>query len=101
MKYTKGITYEEFINDDKTMDAVIRNVEILGEAVKNITKDFTEKYPQVEWSEIARTRDKFIHFYFGLDRDVLWKIVTSDVPSLVEKLKDIITAEGWQDELEE
>ena len=89
------------MNDDKTMDAVIRNVEILGEAVKNITEDFMGKYHQVEWSEIARTRDKFIHFYFGLDRDTLWKIVTSDIPLLAEKLRDIIITEGWQDELED
>ena len=71
LEYTKGMSFEDFKKDSKTVDAVVRNIEILGEAVKNITSSFREKYPEVEWSEIAKTRDKFIHFYFGLDIEVI------------------------------
>ena len=57
-----------------------------------------KKYPSVEWSKIARTRDKFIHFYFGIDREVVWDIVTQNIPELFEKLKS--KQEGWESELE-
>ena len=100
LEYTKGMSFEEFEEDSKTIDAVIRNVEILGEAVKNISKNFREKYPDVEWSIIARTRDKLIHFYFGIDITTLWKTVKFDVPVLFRKLENIIKNEGWEDELE-
>ena len=71
LEYTKDMSSEEFVKDNKTLDAVVRNVEILGEAVKNISKEFMEKYPEIEWSKIARTRDKFIHFYFRIDKEVV------------------------------
>ncbi len=100
LKYTKGLSFEDFKKDDKTVDAVIRNIEILGEAVKNISKDFRKKYMDVEWSKIARTRDKFIHFYFGIDREVVWDIVNEDIPPLFEKLKNIIENEGWKGDIE-
>ena len=98
LKYTEGLSFEEFKNDEKTTDAVVRNIEILGEAVKNISKEFRERYPHIEWKEIAKTRDKLIHFYFGIDVEIVWKIVKFDIPSLYEKLKDIIRKEGWEDE---
>ena len=101
LRYTEGMAYEEFINDERTKDAVMRNIEILGEAVKNLSKEFMEKYPNVKWSKIARARDKLIHFYFGIDEGALWDMVRESVPALFETLKSIITTEGWQDELEE
>ncbi len=64
MRYVKGLTYEEFKQDSKTIDAVVRNIEILGEAAKNISQDFRGRWPDIEWSEIARTRDKLIHFWY-------------------------------------
>ena len=100
LEYTEGFTLEDFREDTKTYDAVVRNLEILGEAVKNISKDFQEKYPEVEWSIIARARDKMIHFYFGLVVDTIWKIVTQDIPSLHSKLKKIIDENNWNYELE-
>ena len=100
LEYTEGLSFEEFANDSKTLDAVVRNIEILGEAVKNVSKEFMKKYPGIEWREIARTRDKLIHFYFGVDIDIIWRIVSSDIPSLFENLKAIIKKEGWKDELE-
>ena len=65
MEYTEAMDFEKFFKDKKTVDAVLRNIEILGEAVKNISKEFQMKYPEIEWNAIAKTRDKLIHFYFG------------------------------------
>ncbi|GAB4316306.1 HepT-like ribonuclease domain-containing protein [Pseudothermotoga lettingae] len=99
IRYTENMNFENFSKDEKTIDAVIRNVEILGEAVKNISLEFKEKYPEVKWSMIARTRDKLIHFYFGLDIEVLWKILKDDIPELRQKLEYIMQKEGWQNEI--
>jgi len=87
------------IKDQKTIDAVVRNIKILGEAVKNISNQFREKYPDIEWSIIARTRDKLIHFYFGVDVITLWKIAKFDIPRLIKKLEGIIKNEGGKTKL--
>ena len=100
LEYTKGLSYVDFKSDNKTLDAVIRNIEILGEAAKNVSKDFTEKYHNIEWSKIARTRDKLIHFYFGVDVDTIWDIVNKNIPILFEELRIIIKKEGWENEFE-
>ncbi len=100
LEYTKGLSFEGFKKDSKTFDAVVRNIEILGEAVKNLSSELIKKHSNVEWSKIAKTRDKFIHFYFGIDTEVIWKIVELDIPFLFENLKAIIEKEGWKEELE-
>ena len=64
---------------------VVRNIEILGEASKNISEGLKKKYPEVKWREISRTRDKIIHFYFGVDLSIVWDIITVDIPSLRKK----------------
>lgn len=99
LDYTEGLSFSEFARDDKTIDAVIRNIEILGEAVKNVSEELREKYPHVEWSKIARTRDKLIHFYFGVDKEIVWDIVKENIPELLDDLWDIIQREGWSDEV--
>jgi uncharacterized protein with HEPN domain len=98
LKYTKGMRFEEFEKDGKTKDAVIRNIEILGEAVKNISTEFRKDYRDIEWNDIARTRDKFIHFYFGIDDEILWDIITIDIPKLKQKLEEIVKQRGWENE---
>ena len=95
MKYTKGMSYQDFAKNEMVIDAVVRNIEVLGEAAKKISEDLKKKYPEVEWREIARTRDKIIHFYFGVDLSIVWDIVEVDIPSLIEKLKKIAEKEGW------
>ncbi len=96
MKYTQNITYEDFYNNDMIIDAVLRNIEILGESAKNVSENLKSKYNEVEWREIARTRDKIIHFYFGIDLSIIWDIITVDMPNLQEKLKRIIELEGFE-----
>jgi uncharacterized protein with HEPN domain len=98
IKYTENLNFEDFLKNELILDACIRNIEILGEAVKNISPKFKEKYPEIEWKKIAQTRDKLIHFYFGINMETLWKIIKYDIPRLKQKLKDITQKEGWQNE---
>jgi len=95
IKYTKDLSYEDFRRNDIVIDAVVRNIEIIGEASKNISEGLKKKYSEVGWREISRTRDK-INFYFGVDLSIGWDIITVDIPALKEKLKRIIEKEGWE-----
>jgi hypothetical protein len=80
--YTSGMTREEFGRDPKTQDAVIRNLEILGEAAKNIPESFKKKYSEVPWKRIAGMRDKLIHHYFGVSMNIIWATVKNDIPEI-------------------
>ena len=71
-------------------DACIRRIEIIGEAVKNISQETKDKYPEIKWKEIAGTRDRIIHSYFSVDLDVVWDIIRKDLPVLEKQLKEII-----------
>ena len=86
LSYTTGINYDDFITDLKTQDAVIRNIEILGEAVKLLSEGTKEQYPNIPWKDIAGTRDKLIHDYFGVNVDVVWSIVKNDIPFLHKEI---------------
>lgn len=85
---------KEFREDRKTVFAVIRAFEIMGEASKNIPAQFRRKHPQVPWREMAGMRDKVIHDYFGVDNDVLWKTATEDVPGVKEAIGKILA--DWE-----
>jgi uncharacterized protein with HEPN domain len=88
--YRKSLTFQEFSEDDKTVDAVVRNFEILAEAAKHIPSEIKRKYPQVPWRQMAGTRDKLIHVYFGVNLKVLWKAMNKDVPSLKPKIEEML-----------
>lgn len=92
-KYTGGTSLEYFRKDDKTVDAVIRNFTIIGEAAKHIPQNIKKKYPDIPWKEMAGMRDKLIHEYFGIKYDVLWKTIKERLPEvrilLEEVLKDM------------
>jgi uncharacterized protein with HEPN domain len=89
ISYTLKMDYEEFQQDYKTQDAVIRNIEILGEATKLLSNETKSKYPDIPWKEIAGTRDRLIHDYFGVNIDIIWDIAKTEIQSLSLKLKDI------------
>lgn len=84
--YTKGISYRRFLDDTKTQDAVVRNLEIIGEAVKNISADFKKEHKNVNWAEIARMRDKLIHHYFGVNWEIVWDVIKRKLPELTKEL---------------
>jgi uncharacterized protein with HEPN domain len=94
ISYTRGIDYKDFQKDTKTQDATVRNLEILGEASKNISKDFKKKYSDIPWKQMAGTRDKVIHFYFGVNYDIVWSIAKDELPSLIKKVNKAIHSES-------
>lgn len=87
--YTLNMEYEEFRKDKKTQDAVIRNIEIMGEATKKLSEDMRNDNPNIPWKNIAGTRDKLIHSYFGVNIDIIWSIVQIEIPSLLPKIERI------------
>jgi uncharacterized protein with HEPN domain len=89
-EFTKGIYRDEFFDLIQVQDAVIRRIEIIGEATKSLPDEFRERHEDVPWSEMARTRDKLIHGYFGIDLDLLFDIVEEDLPELKEKISRIL-----------
>jgi len=88
-QYTHSLSYEEFVDDPKTQDAIIRNLEVIGEATKQISPQLKENYQSIPWKMIAGTRDRLIHGYFGVNIDIVWEIATIDVPVLKRRIKKI------------
>ena len=89
-EYTEKIDYDKFLKDKKTQDAVVRNLQIIGEAVKNIASDFKKKHTDIEWKKIAGLRDKITHYYFGVNWDIVWDVAKNKLPQLLGKVKDIL-----------
>ena len=88
--YTKELSYQDFLQKMETQDAVVRNFEIIGEAVKNVSKTLKEKYKDIQWKEIAGMRDKVIHFYFGVNWDIVWRAAKDSLPPFKEKIERIV-----------
>ena len=87
--FLKNISKSRFLVDELLQSAVIRQIEIIGEAVKNLPLNFTKKYSNIPWKGIAGMRDKIIHHYFGLDLGTIWDIVKEDIPELKKQIKKI------------
>lgn len=92
MVYTGDMEYATFLLDKKTQDAVIRNIQILGEATKTLSEDIRQKNPQIPWRNMAGTRDKLVHDYFGVNVDIVWHIATKEIPQLILDIKNIRSA---------
>lgn len=92
-RYTLNMTFEAFVADERTYDAVVRNLQIIGEAVKQIPPEVREQYPAVEWRKIAGLRDILAHAYFSLENETLWDIVQNKVPALQEQMQRIVLQE--------
>ena len=90
--YTKELSYADFIQKTETQDAVVRNFEIIGEAVKNVSKTLKAKYNNIQWKEITGMRDKVIHFYFGVNWDIVWGAAKDSLPPFKEKMEGILKA---------
>ena len=87
--FSEGLTKEKLLTDDLHQSAIIRQLEIIGEAVKNIPDKFREKYSGIQWRKIAGLRDVIIHAYFGINLDRVWDIIKADLPDLKQKILKI------------
>lgn len=88
--YTKDMGLEEFARDEKTKDAVLRNLEVIGEAVKNIPDGLKQTHTEVNWRAIAGMRNKLIHEYFGVSPQIVWETVKGDIPALSLQIRRIV-----------
>ncbi len=91
IKYLGNLEYESFMENDLVQDAIIRQIEILGEATKQLSEDFRQTPPQVKWKSIAGMRDKLIHGYMGVDLNAVWDTVNNDIPRLKKEIKQILS----------
>ncbi|MBU1252581.1 MAG: DUF86 domain-containing protein [Nanoarchaeota archaeon] len=92
--FLRGVSESSFLKNKEKQNAVIRSLEVIGEAVKNIPSEFLRKYPSVPWSGIAKMRDKIIHHYFGIDIQAVWKVAKKAIPVLDKEIKEILKKEG-------
>jgi uncharacterized protein with HEPN domain len=92
--YTAHFSFEEFCSNPMAFDAVLYNLEIIGEAAKNLPPDIRSRCPEVDWRKIAGLRDVIAHEYFGLEKETLWDIVQHKITPLLEKVKHILDTEG-------
>jgi uncharacterized protein with HEPN domain len=88
--YTGSLSKVAFLEDEKTLDAVVRNLEVIGEAVKKLPEDLRAQHSAVEWKKIAGLRDILIHEYFGLDAEIVWDIVQNKVPALDREVRTML-----------
>ena len=91
-KNTKGLTKADFLKSKLIQNASIRNLEIIGEAVKNIPKSIKNRHPDIEWRQIAGMRDILIHEYFGVDIGLVWAIIKKDLPKLQKRIEALLAA---------
>lgn len=89
-EYTKNYTFDDFVKDRKTIDAVLRNLEIIGEASKHIPSEIKNKYKDIDWIGIQGLRNRITHEYFGLSYQIVWVIIKNELKIIKEKLKEVL-----------
>jgi uncharacterized protein with HEPN domain len=91
IQFTHGLDQTQFLADQKTYDAVMRNLEIIGEAAKHVPNEVRSQHPEVDWRRVAAFRDVAIHEYFGIDVDVVWDIVQNKLPPLYRQIRQLLS----------
>ena len=89
-QYIKDLSFDVFSEDQKSVDAVVRNLEIIGEAANRLPDEFKEKYSEIEWHKVVGLRHRIVHEYFGIDLEIIWQILHKDLPELRDALSQII-----------
>ena len=92
-RYILGLSREDFMGDEKSIDAVVRNLEIIGEAASRLPSEFKAAHPEIEWAKIAGLRHRVVHEYFGVDLDLVWEILEHDLPPFKRDLQACLPAE--------
>ena len=88
--FIDGMSYDDFLKDDKTVSACIREIEVIGEATKQIPKEITDKFEELPWSLMAKMRDKLIHWYFEVDEEIIWNVAVDKLPPIKKQIDKII-----------
>jgi len=91
--YTAGMTFEEFVRDQRTIDAVVRRFTIIGEASNHVPERICSENPHIPWSDMRAMRNFVVHEYFGVSEETLWETMHNDLPGIVEPLKNLIARE--------
>ena len=89
LSFTKGMSYSDFVADKKTVNAVIRSLEVIGEATKKLPVSLRDNYADVPWKQMAGMRDKLIHEYFGIDIQMVWQVIEKHIPDVLASIKEI------------
>lgn len=95
-EFVEGMGFEQFASDDRTLSAVLRKIEIVGEAAKNIPASVRERYDGIPWSRLAKMRDKLTHGYFSVDEEIVWKVATRELPELRSKIVEAYRRESGE-----
>ena len=90
LSYVEGMTFDQFADDPKTIDAVIRNITVIGEAARNVPEEVVERHPSLPWREMRDIRNVVVHEYFGLDHNVVWDTLQRNLPPLLPELKRMV-----------
>ena len=93
-KFAQGLTYEQFVQSDLHQNAIFKVLEIIGEAASRISDDTREAHPEIPWPDVVGLRNRIVHAYFEIDLDVIWNIVTGDIPGLIAELERIAPQES-------
>ena len=91
-QYVAGLQVDAFKASQITVDATVRNLEVIGEASRNIPEDVKEAHPELEWEKIVGLRNRVIHEYFGVDLDIIWRIVNDELPALKAKMRELLAS---------
>ncbi len=91
MRYSEGKNYSDFIQNEMLQDALIHQVQIIGEASSRVATEIKKKYKEIPWIDIKNMRNKLVHDYFGVDIDEVWKVVQKDLPDLRQQIKKVLT----------
>lgn len=89
LNYTEGLSFEDFSKDSKTVDAVIRNFEIIGEAANRLPEEFKDTYSEIDWRRIRGFRNRIVHDYFGIDYSIVWLIKETFLPNMIAQLRPL------------
>ena len=89
-RYTNGVTYEEFLSNSLLQDAVIRQLEVMGEAARNLSADLQNEYPAIPWRQMISLRNRMIHAYFNVNIQIIWEIIQGDIPNLKKDMMRVL-----------